>query len=658
MFDAALAGLLGVLQWPAIGYLAGGVLLGLYFGAVPGLSGLTGLALLIPFTFGMEPTAAIAMLLGLLAVTTTSDSIGAVLIGVPGTSAAAATVVDGHPMARRGEAARALGAAFTSSAVGGVIGAVVLALSLPIVQPLLRAFAQPEIFMLGVLGLTMVGTLSSGSMVKGLAVASFGVLLSTVGYSPQGGMSRFDFGIATMRDGLPMVSAILGLFALPELVDLIRSKQSISGIGRAEVRSGILRGVVDTFRHWWLVVRCSLIGVYIGLLPGSDGSVVDWVAYGHTVQSSKDRSQFGKGDVRGVIGPECANNSMKGGALIPTIAFGIPGSAGTALFLGGLLILGLTPGPAMLTTNLHITFGMVWALALANVLGAVLLMLWANQVVKIAFVRAGLIAPAIIVFVLLGAWSSSADMNDWITMLVFGAAGVVMKAAGWPRSPLVLGLLIGSIMETALDISIQSYGFSWVSRPITLVIALIALITVLSMIVRGIRSRAKPAVNLEAGTDWSVPASIAFGVVCTLVIAGAVAMALGWASADKFSPLSFAVPALLLSIAAVALDARRLAASVHARGGGLALELKRDLGDGHALRSALGTFGWLIGIVLASVLVGQLIAFPLFLVLYLRFAARESWRLALLYGAVGGAFIYIVFDRLVHVNWYPSWLFG
>ena len=323
MLESAWIGLTLVVQWPAFGYLLVGVLIGLFFGAIPGLSGLVGLAILLPFTFEMSSVSAFAFLLGMFAVTTTSDTIASVLLGIPGTAASQATVLDGYPMAMRGEASRAFGAAFTVSALGGVVGAVFLGLSIPIVRPLILSFASPEFFLLGVLGLTMVGSLSGDSIVKGMIAAVLGLMLSMVGYAEMGAIARYHFDVTYLLDGFPLIPLVLGLFAVPELLELAVRNTSISRVPKDQAQSTMLDGVRDAMVHWWLVIRCSAIGIYVGMLPGLGGAIVDWVAYGHAVQSARDKSGFGKGDVRGVIAPETANNAMKGAALIPTIAFGI-----------------------------------------------------------------------------------------------------------------------------------------------------------------------------------------------------------------------------------------------------------------------------------------------------------------------------------------------
>ncbi|MEX2034726.1 MAG: tripartite tricarboxylate transporter permease, partial [Xanthobacteraceae bacterium] len=543
MLESALAGLLAAVQWPAIGYLFAGIALGIYFGAVPGLSGLSGMAILLPFTFGMDPISAFSFLLGMYAVTTTSDSLTAILIGVPGTAAAQATVLDGYPMAKRGEAARAFGAAFTCSMIGGVLGAVAMGLSIPIVQPVVLSFAKPEFFMLGLLGLTMVGALSGRSILKGLAAAGLGLLLSQIGYAEQIAIPRYWMGFTYLLDGLPLVPVVLGLFALPELVALAVSAGSISEIPRERVSGGIRAGMRDALTHRWLLLRSSMIGVYIGMLPALGSTIADWVAYGHAVQSAKDKSQFGKGDVRGVIAPEAANNSCKGGELVPTVAFGIPGSAPMAILLGAFLIQGLTPGPEMLTTKLDVTFSMMWSLIFANVIAAILLLAWANQLQRIIFIPAHLVVPGITFFVLMGAWTAGNNIGDWITLLVFTVVGVVMKRAGWPRPPLVLGFILGRIMENSLHISMKAYGLSWIYRPICIVIAIMIVATIFFAVRSHLSAKAEPqALVVSEADDGDARPSLGFGIVVFLVLSYAIAATVPWPPSVRLFPLAFSLP--------------------------------------------------------------------------------------------------------------------
>ena len=516
------------------------------------------MAILLPFTFGMDPVSAFSFLLGMYAVTTTSDSITAILIGVPPGAAAQATVLDGYPMAKNGEAARAFGAAFTCSAIGGVLGGLFMGLSIPIVQPLVLSFAKPELFMLGLLGLTMVGSLSGRSVLKGMTAAGIGLLLSQIGYAEQIAIPRYWMGTTYLLDGLPLVPVVLGLFSLPELVSLAVSNRSISDIPRQNVRRD-LAGVRDSFVHWWLLLRSSVIGIYIGILPALGPTIADWVAYGHAVQSAKDKSQFGKGDIRGVIAPEAANNSVKGGDLVPTVAFGIPGSAAMAILLGAFLIQGLTPGPEMLTTKLHITFSMMWTLIIANIIAAIVLMAWANQLQKIIFIPAHLVLPGIIFFVFIGAWTAGNNIGDWITLLLFGAIGVVMKNAGWPRAPLVLGFILGRIMENSLHISMAAYGLGFILRPICIVIALAILVTIFFAVRSHMRFKANQmmpgATDAEAG-DPRVSLGLALAVALVLIYA--IAASFQWPANVRLFPLVFSIPALAMAAFAAGADWRAL----------------------------------------------------------------------------------------------------
>ena len=315
-------------------YLVFGVCLGILIGILPGLGGIVGFSILLPFIYGMDTVSALAMLIGLIAVIPTSDTFTSVLMGIPGSSASQATVLDGFSLAKQGQGARALSAAFSASLFGGLFGAAVLTLIVVIAKPIILFFGSSELFMLGILGISMVGVLSGDSFVKGFLACGVGLLLGTIGSSPATGEWRMTFGSYYLFDGLKVVTIGLAAFAIPEICDLLRKNKTIA-TKEEPLGKGWAQGLIDTLKNKWLVFRCSMIGTLVGILPGLGGSVVDWIAYGHVVQTSKDKSQFGKGDIRGVIAPESANNAKEGGGLVPTLLFGIPGSGSMAVFLGG-----------------------------------------------------------------------------------------------------------------------------------------------------------------------------------------------------------------------------------------------------------------------------------------------------------------------------------
>lgn len=496
MFDAFIEGLFLVLQWKALSLMLIGMGLGFCVGLLPGIGGAATLALMIPFIFKMTPPEAFAFLLGMHSVAATTGDITSVLFGVPGEAISAATVVDGYPMAKRGEAGRALGAALMSSLVGALIGAVALALAIPIVRPLVLTFGSPELFMLSLIGISCITSLSgvgARGQIKGFAMGLLGLLVSTVGQERQSGSLRFDMGLMYLWEGLDFVPVLVGIFAVPEIVDLAVRGTAIAGERPAEnLSSGVMEGIKDTFRHFWLVFRCSMVGVFVGILPGAGGGVAQWMAYAHAVQSAKnsqEREQFGKGDVRGVLGPGAANNSKEGGELIPTVAFGVPGGGAMAILLSGFLIMGLTPGPDMLTKHLSITFSMVWTLVIANVITVLLCLTVLDQIAKVTYVRGSLIIPFILLLVFIGSYTANGQIADLVVTLIFGLLSYFMVRYGWPRPPFVLGFVLGKVMETYFFISVARYGFAWLSQPMVAVLIMLMLLVIAYPYLRQYRQR-------------------------------------------------------------------------------------------------------------------------------------------------------------------------
>ena len=460
-----------VLQPMHLLMLVSGVVMGLSIGILPGLGGIVGMTILLPVIYGMDPHSAFGLLIGMVAVIPTSDTFPSVMMGIPGSSASQATIMDGYPLAKKGEAARALGAAFTASLIGGLFGALVLTLIIPIARPIVLAFGSPELFMLALLGMSMVGVLSGNKPLRGILAAGIGVMIGALGDAPAVPEYRYTFGIDYLMDGVPLVVVGLGLFAFPEIVDLLIKGRSISDV--ATLGKGWLDGVKDTLRHKFIVLRCSVIGVIVGFLPGLGGSVVDWIAYGHIIQTSRDRDKFGKGDIRGVIAPESANNAKEGGGLIPTFLFGIPGSGSMAVFLGGLLILGIQPGPSMVTDNVDLVYTAIWSLALANVFGAILSIALSKPITRLTVVPFSYLAPFMVLIITFACYQATRSWGDLVALLLMGILGWFMKQYGWPRPAALIGFVLAGNLETYLFISVQRYGFSWFTRTGVIVLAAI-----------------------------------------------------------------------------------------------------------------------------------------------------------------------------------------
>lgn len=457
-------------------FLFSGVVLGLLVGILPGLGGIAGLSVLLPFVFGMEASHALAMMIGLLAPTATSDTFPSVLMGIPGTSNSQATVVDGFPMAKKGEGARALGAAFTASMIGGLLGAFVLTVSIFAARPIILAMGFGEQLLLVILALSMIGMLTGTSAIKGLATCTVGLLLGSLGTAPATGEFRLGFDSIYLSDGVPIVIVGLGMFAMPEIIDVLRRSARISQT--AELGHGWIRGFKDVLENWWIVLRCSVLGCIIGALPGLGGSVVDWIAYGHVIQTTKNKERYGTGDVRGVLAPESANNAKEGGALIPTLLFGIPGSGSMAILLGGFILIGVEPGITMLTQHLDLTFTMIWSLALGNVLATALCLLLANHVARLTTIRYAYLAPFMFVLIFFAAFQATREWNDLFALFTMGTLGVFMKRFGWSRPALLIGYFLAPRLEPTIYQAYQVYGLRFFERPIVIGLVIVTALSI------------------------------------------------------------------------------------------------------------------------------------------------------------------------------------
>ena len=641
-----------------------GVLIGLAIGVLPGLNGIVGLAMLIPFTYNLDEYTAFALLLGMAAVITSSDFITAVLFGVPGHVGAAATVIDGHEMAKKGEAGRAFGAGFASSLAGGIVGAIVLAVSIPILRPLMLSIGSPELLAFTLFGMSMVATLSGRAPLKGLTAAGLGLMIAMIGSRAQSGTLRWTFGWLYLWDGMPLIPATLGIFALPELAELAVSRKRIAGDNAPNINmSSQWEGVRDVTRHWWLVLRCGVLGTGLGAIPGIGSAVIDWIAYGYAQRTEKNAETFGSGDVRGVIAPESSNNSKEGGHLVPTIAFGVPAGASMAILLGAFLMHGLTPGPDMLTKHLDLTYLIVWSLTLAHVIGAVICLSCSRYLAQVSRIRPEILLPVIIALVFVAAFEGEHDWGDLYSLLFFGIVGWIMKRLGWPRPPMVLGLVVGAIFERYLFISTQLYGWGWLLRPAVLAIlagVVWALYRPLSQIVITLAGQFRQVGNHVGARKARFGAAPAFSLAVIVLILAAMISSTQWPHDAKLVPLtacSMALTAAVLNLVNELFSPEQKVA-LHADSGIKVSAHVSDLGvtDDVARRRATIFFVWMAAFIALVAMIGFIPAIAVFVFAYMRFGFGEPWPIALGFAAATTFLCYVVFHWALAVAWPPSLL--
>ena len=555
MWDAALIALERFADPLHIGMLMAGVLAGTVIGILPGMGGIASVAILLPFIFKLDVNTAMVLLIGSVAVVHTSDTITSVLIGTPGSAASATTVLDGHPLAKQGQAGRALSAAFLSSLIGGLIGAVFLTLSLPIARPLVLLFGSPELLMLCVLGLSFAGFLTGSQPLKGAMSACLGLLLGSVGAAPTEAVYRYSFDQLYLLDGIPLVGVALGVFGIAEIVDLLAKGGQISE--RIGLGGGWIQGMKDVMHHWGIVVRGSLIGVWAGILPGIGATAGSWMSYGHVVAMARDRERFGKGDIRGVIGPESANNSVEAGDLIPTLLFSVPGGAPSAILLGALFYYGIQPGPRMVQENLDLVFTIIWGFAFANAIGAGLCLLLSPALARLTWVPFGKLAPAIVVTIFIGAFQSSQDFGDLFVLLGLGIVGWLMKQLGWARAPFLVGFVLSKPTEQYLWLSISRYGAEWLWRPGVIVMGLLLLATIVWIIYGKFKGKQSfDEESTEGPPALGKTASILFTVFILVILTGAAYEAISYPYLGAIFPVAATVPAIFMAVIQVVLDLR------------------------------------------------------------------------------------------------------
>ena len=442
---------------------------GVVIGALPGLNATTGAALLLPFTLTMDPVPAIALLTAIYCSATFAGAITAILINTPGTSASATTCLDGYPMAQRGEAGRALGLAVVSSTVGGVFSVLVLMACAPILARAAYNFAPPEYFALTLFGLSMLISVGGGSAIKNLISGAFGILLATVGTDLLTSVKRFTFESPHLYDGIGFVPVMIGVFGISELIaQASRLKEKRERVIMDAIK---LPSKEDYRRVWKTILRSSGIGTFIGVLPAEGATVASMIGYNEAKRWSKKPEEFGKGSPEGIAGSEAANNSATGGAMVPTLALGIPGSPTAAVILAGLLVHGLRPGPTMFTDQAEFAYAIFWSMLFVNLLFLLVGLYGARAFARVTLIPVTVLWPCVFVFSIVGAYALDQSMFDVWIAIASGILGYFMRMYGFSVVPLAIGLILGGMLEQRLGQSMVMLDEKWwlmLSRPISL----------------------------------------------------------------------------------------------------------------------------------------------------------------------------------------------
>lgn len=618
---AAIAGLQQLLTWPTPGYLLAGVLIGYVVGVLPGLGASAALAFLLPAVVSLAPIDAFVLLTATSAVAAIAGDITSILLGVPGEATAAAIVADGHALAVRGEGRYATGAAISAAMMGALFGMAVLVVFIPLAPRVLAHVGSPELAALAIVGICLLVPLSHSDPVKGLFGGALGLALATVGLDPFRAEPRFTFAQLSLSDGLGLLPVALGIFAVAEALAMIRSRDLREGVS-ADVGRGVILGVRESVRQAGLVFRCSTIGAVIGSLPGVGAAVTQWIAYAHAQTSKRDdtvgdESLPGAGAIEGVIGPASATTATHGGAMVPTLALGIPGGLASSFLLSALILKGIAPGPTMLLPaeaggQLPLVFALVWCTVIASAIGALIGLGSLSWVMRLARLRPALLFPVILTFVLIGTVGERHVTADLGVLLVLGGLGYAMSTLKWPRAPLMLAFVLGPMVERRVILSSSIYGWSWVLRPTVLVLAVVA-ITLLLAGRRTSRRRTRPIAREASASRADVLMSACFaavgaaGLVLSLSLTGRPSM---------FPRIAFGAT-LGLSLLQLALSWRKVASGHPAR-------RPAAQGGKHLIRIA-----WFVFFVANAWLFGLVIGTAASALVYLRLDAKESWRTTL-----------------------------
>ena len=457
--------------------IAVGVFLGIYIGAIPGLSATMAISLLVSFTFGWDTNAALAIMMGIHCGVVYGGSRSAILLNIPGAPAAVATALDGYPLAKKGLAGQAIGITTVSSVIGGFIGVVALAVGAPLISKLALKFAPRDYLLLAFMGLMLVGSLGTKSAVKGFISATIGVTLGMVGMDPISGVGRFTFDNVYLLSGIDYVTALIGLFGVSEVLCQVLDREA--PVVKQKVDK-IVPSFKTVLKYFPLTVRSSIVGVLVGALPGAGGDLSALITYDQAKRTVKNPEvPFGEGAIEGLVAPESANNATIGGAFIPMLTLGIPGDAVTAVMIGALTIHGLKPGPMLMTDTPHLFYYIVMSFVIANIFLLIFGLTGVKIFTKIVEIPKGILFPAIVILSVVGSYAINNSLYDIFWMLGFGVLGYILKRYDYPVAPAVLGIILAELIETnyrraiILEKTIPNLLLSFFKHPISIVLVLI-----------------------------------------------------------------------------------------------------------------------------------------------------------------------------------------